>query len=68
MSSIGKSQLILNRIKTPDEIIESLDAVSQDKITKLIDKIFDFSKTSLSIVGKIDNINLKEIKKICLID
>lgn len=67
MSSIGKSQLILNRIKTPDEIIEKIDQVTQDKLTELIDDIFDFSKLSLSIVGKIDTIHLKEIKNICLI-
>lgn len=68
MSSIGKSQLILNKIKTPDEIIESVDAVTQDKITELIEQIFDFSKISISIVGKIDHNKLKEIKELCLID
>ncbi|WP_058485202.1 M16 family metallopeptidase [Defluviitalea phaphyphila] len=68
MSSLGKSQLMLNKIRTPDEIIEKLDEVTQEKIEILIEKIFDFSNISLSIVGNLDNINLKEIKDICLMN
>jgi predicted Zn-dependent peptidase len=65
MSSLGKSQLILNKIRTPDEIIEEVDAITEEKINVLIKKLFDFSQISASIVGKIDNIDLKEIKERC---
>ncbi|MBZ4668568.1 MAG: hypothetical protein PWP07_425 [Epulopiscium sp.] len=67
MSSIGRSQLMLNKVRTPDEIIEKVDAVTEERIALLIDQLFDFSKISASIVGKLDTINLKEIKALCQI-
>jgi len=66
MSSIGKSQLLLNRINTPDEIIRRVDEVTMEKIHHVIERVFDFSQISLSLVGKIEHVDIKEIKKICL--
>ncbi|NLK97009.1 MAG: insulinase family protein [Epulopiscium sp.] len=65
MSSIGRSQLMLNKVRTPDEIIEKVDAVTEERVAVLIDKLFDFSNMSASIVGKLDSINLEEIKALC---
>ncbi|NLM13475.1 MAG: insulinase family protein [Epulopiscium sp.] len=67
MASLGRSQLMLNKVRTPDEIIEKVDAVTEEKIAVLIDKLFDFSYMSASIVGKLDSINLEEIKALCQI-
>lgn len=62
MTSIGKSELLLNRIYSPKEIIEKIDSVTSKDIKEIIEKIFQFDKISITTVGKNDN--LDQIKKI----
>ena len=57
MSSIGRSQLLLDHIQTPDEIIQKIDGVVLDDIEALIYEIFDFKKMSLAAVGNIAHLN-----------
>ncbi|NMA85425.1 MAG: insulinase family protein [Epulopiscium sp.] len=61
MNTIGKSQLLQKRIQTPDEIIKKIDQVTKEDIDELIDSIFDFSKMSVSAIGKIEDTSIKEI-------
>ncbi len=58
MSSIGRSKILIDRIKTPDEIIKEVDLIKKDDIDYLIDNIFDIDKMSLSLVGRIDDIKI----------
>ncbi len=53
MNSIGKSELILNRIYTPKQILKKIDNISQENIEKVVKKIFDTDKKSISIVGNV---------------
>ncbi len=62
MNSIGRSQLLLNHIQTPNEIIKKIDQVTKEDIEYLIQEIFDFTQMSVSVVGKVKN--LKEIPSI----
>ncbi len=61
MSSIGRSELLLNRILTTDQLAEKVDSVTIPRIYALVDSIFDLNKASLSIVGKVENFDAKEI-------
>lgn len=63
MSSMGRSLLLLEKILTPDQLIEKINDVTIEKIDKLIERIFNFDKISASIVGKVNNINLEELIK-----
>lgn len=65
MSSLGKSQLLLGRIRTPDEIIEKINKVTEEDIYRAVNHILDFDKLSLSIVGQTKGINLERIKDLC---
>ncbi len=58
MSSIGRSKILLNKIKTPDEIIKEVDLIQKSDVDYLIDTVFDFDKMSISLVGKTDDINI----------
>ena len=53
MNSIGKSELILGKIYTPEEILKKIDNVNKNVIDEVINTIFDKEETSLSIVGNI---------------
>ena len=59
MSSLGRSQLLLNKIKTTDEIIKGIDQVSLQDLSTLTKNVFNTDTMSISVVGKLDKINLK---------
>ena len=59
MSAIGKSQLLLGRVHTPDEIIVKINAVTLPKIEELKHQIFDFKRMSLSAVGCVNEVALR---------
>ncbi len=55
MNSIGKSELMLGKINTPEEILQKIDKVNMDSIEEMIKRVFDFKKMSISAVGNIKN-------------
>lgn len=61
MSSNGRSQLLLNRILTNDELINKIENINADKIENLINKIFKPENASLSIVGRVNDLDVKNI-------
>jgi predicted Zn-dependent peptidase len=40
MSRLGKSELTLGRISTPDEVVEKIDAVTKEKVVALANELF----------------------------
>jgi predicted Zn-dependent peptidase len=61
MNSIGKSELMLKRIFSPDEILKKIDSVSMDSAVEMIDRIFDLNKVGFSAVGNLKkNININD--------
>ena len=59
MSSIGKSELMLNKIRTPDEILNRIDAITIESITKMLEQLFNNNKIAISAVGTInENLDL----------
>ncbi len=53
MNSIGKSEVLMNNIYTPDEILKKIDAVNLERVEQVIKRIFCLNKISFSIVGNI---------------
>jgi predicted Zn-dependent peptidase len=53
MNSIGKSELLLNDILTPEEILAKIDNINMESINKVIKSIFDINNASFCVVGNI---------------
>lgn len=54
MSSIGKSELLLNRIYSPKEIIQLIDSIKMKDIQDVIEKVIDLKNVAAAIIGKPD--------------
>ncbi len=52
MTSIGKSELLLNRIYSPKEILDKIESVKSADIERIIQKVFNFAEMSITAVGK----------------
>ena len=63
MNSIGKSELLLNYIKTPDEILEKIEAVDMEIADNVISSIFDTEKISIALVGRTNEKIRQSIKE-----
>lgn len=57
MTSIGKSELLLGKLVSPNEIISRIDNVKLGDIINIVDRIFDNKKYNIAYVGKFDNEN-----------
>jgi predicted Zn-dependent peptidase len=55
MNSIGKSELLLGYIDTPDEILNKINGITMDGVNEIINSIFKSDKKSASIVGNVKN-------------
>lgn len=65
MSNYGKSKLVINKIKSQDEIIMKINEVTVESLMAFAKELIDYSKMSVSIVGKTQEINIEGVKKIC---
>ncbi|PKM50635.1 MAG: peptidase M16 [Firmicutes bacterium HGW-Firmicutes-7] len=65
MSNYGKSKLILDTIKSQDEIIEKINEVTLESLIEFSKEILDPLKMSVSIIGNLDEINVERIEEIC---
>jgi len=54
MNSMGKSQLMLGRVTTPEEVLESINKVSRDSIREIIENIFSSEQIGFSAIGDVD--------------
>ena len=52
-SSHGRSQLLMSRFVSDDEIIDSIKGITLEKIKEVIDKYFDLSRMAFTAVGKV---------------
>ena len=53
MAHLGRSVLMTGEVLTPDQIIAAYDAVTAEDVRALAEEIFDFSRVSLSAVGRV---------------
>lgn len=56
-SFLGRYETVFGRIPTTEEIEKKIDAITENNVKNLADEIFNFDKMSISIVGKVKNIN-----------
>jgi predicted Zn-dependent peptidase len=63
MSGLGRSQLLLGRTFTDDQIIEKIDAVSLTSLYALAEQIFQVDQASLCVVGNIGDSDFEEIMR-----
>ncbi|MDA8097052.1 MAG: insulinase family protein [Desulforudis sp.] len=52
MSRLGKSELYLGRVTTPDEVVERLQAVTGDQIKRVAGEMFNADRFSLATIGQ----------------
>ncbi|HOV70223.1 MAG TPA: insulinase family protein, partial [Clostridia bacterium] len=57
MSSLGKSELLLNKVYTPDDIVDRINAVTLEKLEDVINRVFVTDKLCASLVGKVSKIS-----------
>ncbi len=63
----GRNELLLGRIVPDDETVKAIRAVTLENVKTLAEKLFDFSKVSLCVVGKVHSERwYKEQIKKCL--
>lgn len=53
MNSIGKSELMLGYINTPEEILEKINGINMEDIHEIINKVFNLEQKAISIVGSL---------------
>ena len=61
MSSIGRSTLLMNRILSPDELIQRIDAVTLERVYALAERIFRREQMSLSVAGSLKGIDVNAL-------
>lgn len=53
MNNIGKSELMLNHIDTPEEVLAKINGITMVRVNEVIEKIFDLKNKGISVVGVI---------------
>ncbi len=53
MSALGRGELLLDRVLSPQEVIAAYDAVTPRDVQVLAQELLDFRQVSLSAVGKV---------------
>ncbi|MCD5410407.1 MAG: insulinase family protein [Clostridiales bacterium] len=54
MSSIGKSELLLNKIYSPKEIIKNIDNIDMNSIDEIITKVIDLDNFASVVVSNVE--------------
>lgn len=59
MNTMGKSELLLGKIYTPDEVLVKIDKVNLEMANEVINKLFKTDKFGVAAVGNIKDANFK---------
>ncbi len=59
MNSLGRSQLMLGRILSPEELIQKIDRINTDNVYALVEKIFNLNALSLAAVGNVGGLDFR---------
>jgi len=54
MNSLGKSELMLGKVYTPEEVLKKIDEVNNEIVLEIIEKVFQMEKMSIAVVGNIN--------------
>ena len=62
MNSIGKSEVLLGKILSAQEVLDKIDKIDSENVNVVIEKVFDLNYFGFSLVGNIKgDIDLKKI-------
>ena len=62
MNSIGKSEVLLGKILSAQEVLDKIDKIDSENVNAVIEKVFDLNNLGFSLVGNIKgDIDLKKI-------
>ena len=61
MTSNGGGILLKDNILTIEEVIEKIEAVTLNDMRNIISELFDYSKMSISAVGRIEKADIEKI-------
>lgn len=61
MNFIGRSEIVLGKIRTEEEVVNLIDAVTIDGMYNLIDTIFNIDNMSISAVGDISGVDFNAL-------
>lgn len=61
MTSIGRSQLLLDRVLSQSDITSKIDSITIEKVYDVAEQVLNLDNMSLSVVGNTSGINFKEI-------
>jgi predicted Zn-dependent peptidase len=61
MNAVGRSQLMLDKIQTPEEVLGKIEAVTPEGLHALAATLFTLDKLSLAAVGKVDTVDFKRM-------
>lgn len=62
MSNYGKSKLVLDKVKTQDEIVKGIDAVTAEDVMNMANEMFRGNEMSISIVGNLELIDKERVE------
>jgi predicted Zn-dependent peptidase len=54
MTAIGKSQLLLGKTTTPEEVLNKIDSVVLDDVHDVVDRVLDMQRAAVSMVARDD--------------
>lgn len=55
MQSLGRSKLLLDKVRTPEEVLQKIERINAEAMIDSAREIFDFSKMSSSVVGHVSD-------------
>ncbi len=58
MQSIGRAKLLLDKVRTPEEILQRIEKINPDNTFAITKDIFDYSRMCTSAIGNLDGAEL----------
>lgn len=60
MNSIGKSELMLGRTYSPEEVLKKIENINMEKAEEIIKKVFKLDKIGMAAVGNLKDAHLED--------
>jgi predicted Zn-dependent peptidase len=52
MSAIGKSELLLGVVRTPEEILDKIENATMDDVMRVVDQVLSPDTMAIAVVGR----------------
>ncbi|MBA1333914.1 MAG: putative zinc protease YmxG [Firmicutes bacterium] len=64
MSALGKSELLLDRTFTQEEILEKIDMISMESFISIVDDVLNFERMAVTVLGNVNKNVLKVLESV----